>query len=68
MRKVSASEIEIGAETEGKIEAELAWVEDEKNSQLISNQNSVNLVTVDLESEGIKLEGYAEAMVLLEKQ
>ncbi len=68
LRKVSASEIEIGAETEGKIEAELVWVEDEKNSQLISNQNSVNLVTVDLESEGIKLEGYAEAMVLLEKQ
>jgi len=68
LRKVSASEIEIGAGTEGKIEAELVWVEDEKNSQLISNQKSLSLVTVDLESEEIKLEGYAEAMVMLEIQ
>ena len=68
MRKVLVSEIEIKAGAEGKIEAELVWVEDQKNSQIISHQNSVSVVTVDLESEGIKLEGYAEALVLLEKQ
>ena len=68
LRKVSASEIEIRTGAEGKIEAELVWAEDQKKSQIISDPNSVSVVTVDLESEGINLEGYAEAMVLLKKQ
>ena len=65
LRKVSATEIEIGADSQGEIEAELVWLKDQTNSKENSNQSFVKVATLDLESEGIKLEEFSEAMVAL---